>query len=928
MAGTPHVRFVAALLFAALPFGPAVGTALAVDLFVKPSGTGTTCVQAAPCTLATALATATNNDTIYVGAGTYTGTGTEVVLLDKTVNLLGGWDGAASGPIVRDHVVNTSTLDGENARRVITVIGAGTAPVIDGFSIIRGNASGLTAHCNTIGADNGCGGGILVYSAGPTISDNHISGNVATTAELVPGSPGEGGGIAVAYGHDLVIRGNTISGNTASTANQGFGGGIGVEYCYRCRIEGNRIIGNVATTVAGSSWGGGIGLQGDGSTVTVTGNLVKGNSASAGAGAMGNALFIWYPTVDASENLFAADHAGDTVYLGRWRGTFARNRVEATAAGTIAVGLWYQHNEETAVTNNVLAGGTTATVYAKGSAQDPVVAALKHNTIVGNGAATGVLADDFATVTMVDNIVAGHAIGLSSVGSGSIAADHTLFWNNDADGIRGTDPVDGDPKFVNRAFGDLHIQDGSVAQGHGTDAGVATDLDGDTRPGLGGFDIGADELAPARFDFGTPTSPVATSYTRVSHATAYTAERGFGWVSGTIGSRDRVSPSELLRDFCFTPLGTFAVDTPNGRYRVTVTTGDLTAGHSQMGIFLEGRQVASVSTQANEFKTLTFDISVTDGQLTLLLDDLGGSDPNVVIDALVVERMPAVRLDLGTAGSPVAGGYTRVTPAALYSPEAGSGWFGGIVQARDRGVGSALLRDFNFLQRAYFGMYLQDGLYDLSLTFGDATGAHDNMSVALQAQSLGSLTSTAANQFITRTYQACVVNNFLRIDLVDAGGKDPNVVVDAIELTPRALPRFDFGTPTSPVAEGYVQVTPATAYAAWRSFGWLSGTLSSRDRGAGSDPERDFVFTKSAEFAVDVLDGVYDVSITMGDSTGSHDLMAITLEGALVDTVSTHVPLFTTRTYRVRVTGGQLNLALADQGGTDPNVVINALEIR
>jgi fibronectin type 3 domain-containing protein len=402
--------------------------------------------------------------------------------------------------------------------------------------------------------------------------------------------------------------------------------------------------------------------------------------------------------------------------------------------------------------------------------------------------------------------------------------------------------------------------------------------------------------------------------------------RGFGWLSGAIGSRDRVSPSELLRDFCFTPLGTFALDIPNGRFRLSVTIGDLTTGHSQMGIFLEGQQVASVSTQANEFKTLAFDISVTDGQLTLLLDDLGGSDPNVVIDALVVERMPAVKLDLGTAGSPVAAGYARVTHGSVYSPEAGSGWLSGIIQSRDRGVGSALLRDFNFTHMGYFAMYLQDGLYDLSLTFGDASGAHDNMSVALQALGAGSL-STAANQFITRTYPACVVNSFLKILLVDAGGKDPNVVVDAIEVTPRALPRFDFGTPTSPVAAGYVQVTPATAYAAWRGFGWLSGTLSSRDRGAGSDPERDFVFTKSAEFAVDVLDGVYDVSITMGDSTGSHDLMAITLEGALVDTVSTPAHLFTTRTYRVRVTGGQLNVALADQGGTDPNVVINALQI-
>ena len=78
--------------------------------------------------------------------------------------------------------------------------------------------------------------------------------------------------------------------------------------------------------------------------------------------------------------------------------------------------------------------------------------------------------------------------------------------------------------------------------------------------------------------------------------TAYSPARGFGWLSGTIASRDRGGPDDLLRDFCFTPLGTFVVDLPNGRYRVTVTSGDETAGHGQMGVLLEGAQVDAVTT--------------------------------------------------------------------------------------------------------------------------------------------------------------------------------------------------------------------------------------------------------------------------------------------------------------------------------------------
>jgi hypothetical protein len=361
---------------------------------------------------------------------------------------------------------------------------------------------------------------------------------------------------------------------------------------------------------------------------------------------------------------------------------------------------------------------------------------------------------------------------------------------------------------------------------------------------------------------------------------------------------------------------------------VTVTTGDQSAGHGQMGFFLEGVQMASVSTAAGEFKSLIWDASVTDGQLTLLLDDLGGADPNVVINALVVLRAPAIGLDLGTSGSPVEGGFARVTPASLYSPSAGAGWLGGTVQARDRGVGSALLRDFNFTPRAYFCLYLVDGIYDLSLTYGDATGAHDTMSVAFQAQGAGTV-STTANQFVTRTYPVTVVDNVLRTYLTDSGGRDPNVVLNAVQVRPRPQPRFDFGTATSPVQEGYIQVTPATTYEAWRGHGFLPGTLAARDRGTVNLLARDFVFAPQLELAVDVLDGVYDVAITFSDATAVHDMMEVSVEGAVVETVSLPVPgAAYTGVYRVRVTGGQLNVEVTDRGGRDANVVINALEIR
>jgi hypothetical protein len=71
---------------------------------------------------------------------------------------------------------------------------------------------------------------------------------------------------------------------------------------------------------------------------------------------------------------------------------------------------------------------------------------------------------------------------------------------------------------------------------------------------------------------------------------------------------------------------------------VILTLGEATAAHDQMGIFLEGVQVDTVNTAKNEFVTKTYPVSIHDGQLTLLLHDLGGSNAYVAINALEIVK--------------------------------------------------------------------------------------------------------------------------------------------------------------------------------------------------------------------------------------------------------------------------------------------------
>ena len=51
---------------------------------------------------------------------------------------------------------------------------------------------------------------------------------------------------------------------------------------------------------------------------------------------------------------------------------------------------------------------------------------------------------------------------------------------------------------------------------------------------------------------------------------------------------------------------------------------------------LEGGQVDTISTLAGQATTRAYSVSVTDGQLTVGLRDLGGTDVNAVINALEV----------------------------------------------------------------------------------------------------------------------------------------------------------------------------------------------------------------------------------------------------------------------------------------------------
>jgi fibronectin type 3 domain-containing protein len=92
---------------------------------------------------------------------------------------------------------------------------------------------------------------------------------------------------------------------------------------------------------------------------------------------------------------------------------------------------------------------------------------------------------------------------------------------------------------------------------------------------------------------------------------------------------------------------------------------------------------------------------------------------------------------------------------------------------------------------------------------------------------------------------------------------------------------------------------------------------------------RDFVFSNyERSFKVDLADGTYNVKVSIGDYVYGHDKIDVFAEGVLkVNDISVSAGSFSEQRFSVVVSGGQLNLVFADDGGSDANWVINAIEI-
>ncbi|MGI9470896.1 MAG: S8 family serine peptidase [Rubripirellula sp.] len=407
--------------------------------------------------------------------------------------------------------------------------------------------------------------------------------------------------------------------------------------------------------------------------------------------------------------------------------------------------------------------------------------------------------------------------------------------------------------------------------------------------------------AVARFDFGTTLSPVATNYTRVTGGDAYNTTVGHGWVSGPVYSLERGGEA-LTADFNYTRDANFGVDLPNGEYDVIVTLGESIVGHDQMGVFLEGVQAGSVSTSAGEFAVNTYRTSVSDGQLNLGLRDLGGTDPWVMINGV----------DIVFAGPDLTGPSIIATDAV--------GDVAGPLE-RVHVTFSEPIAPTSFSLDDILSFQGPDGAIPVNAVNAIAPGEFEI--------TFDTLNITGDFELVLGPDITDVAGNTLDQDGDGLSGEpidDRFRTSFSMEKGPEFLAGYDFGTFLSPVADGYIGVTGGDKYNETAGHGWLEGAVYSLSRG-GDPLTLDVNYTTGATFAVDLPNGEYDITVTLGEVLIPHDQMGVFVEGVLVDNVSTAGSQFAVNTYRTSISDGQLTLGLDDLGGSDPWVMINALDV-
>jgi hypothetical protein len=257
-----------------------------------------------------------------------------------------------SGDIDKDGTIT------DNAYHIVIAAGemiknADTAR-LDGFTVTGGNANGTgTVEVNTLAIGRTSGGGMVVYTAAPVITNDSIAGNSAN---------GEGGGAYIYFDSNPVFTNTVIKNNTATS-----GGGVYIYESSGAKFTRTVISNNVAAVN-----GGGV-FAGIASTPEFTNTVISGNTAAVNGGGVcvDNSSCIFINTL-VSGNTAGNNSYGGGVYLTN-NGT--ADFTNATIAGNYAPrsGGVYNNSGTLVLKNTIVYNNTNGTTVGTYTAEYSLV---------------------------------------------------------------------------------------------------------------------------------------------------------------------------------------------------------------------------------------------------------------------------------------------------------------------------------------------------------------------------------------------------------------------------------------------------------------------------------------------------------------------------------------------------------------------------